>query len=172
MTNYAENNFSLCRTATSLSTPDFDPIFTHPPQQVIEEHGTWLAANNARQISNYADFVRARWPGFSEDFEDQPGAKLVSYGGGDNPHGREALADFNPSAAALVLENEVREVVRGRVFLRNLVEKNPFGGLLGVVCVPRSVAGERMRFCWNPWVKGEQSVQGNFRGTASRALNV
>ncbi|GAQ81535.1 Dynamin subfamily FZL [Klebsormidium nitens] len=82
-------------------------------KQVIDEHGTWLAANNARQISNYADFVRARWPGFSEDFEDQPGAQLVNYGGGDNPHGREALEEFNPSAAALVLDNEVREVVLG-----------------------------------------------------------
>jgi hypothetical protein len=79
---------------------------------VIEEHGTWLAANNARQISNYADFVRGRWPGVVEDPEDDPGARLVSFGQGDNSHGSQALADFNPTAAALVLENEVREVVR------------------------------------------------------------
>ncbi len=51
-------------------------------QQVIEEHGTWLAANNARQISNYADFVRARWPKVYEDSEGEPGAGLISYGGG------------------------------------------------------------------------------------------
>ncbi|CAI5481527.1 unnamed protein product [Closterium sp. Yama58-4] len=80
-------------------------------RRALVEHHVWLRSNNARQLASYRDFARTRWP-------DVPPASLPpgsdEEGEGEGEEGRipetvGILEGFSPRAAALLLEEEMRE---------------------------------------------------------------
>ena len=84
-------------------------------QRSLVEHHVWLRTNNARQLKSYAEFVSQRWPSV-------PGAKGSGLTGeeSDTEEGDEKLLEldsvallegFDTSAAALLLEEEMRQSV-------------------------------------------------------------
>eukprot|EP00241_Pyramimonas_parkeae_P004314 CAMPEP_0114258020 /NCGR_PEP_ID=MMETSP0058-20121206/19067_1 /TAXON_ID=36894 /ORGANISM="Pyramimonas parkeae, CCMP726" /LENGTH=840 /DNA_ID=CAMNT_0001372833 /DNA_START=335 /DNA_END=2857 /DNA_ORIENTATION=+ len=73
-------------------------------QAAIAEHSDWLASNCDQQVSTYLSYVSDRgFPATAKESDDQESTAMV------------AVGDFDQSAAALLLEEEVREAVSGTV---------------------------------------------------------
>ncbi|GJP70481.1 hypothetical protein CLOP_g1417 [Closterium sp. NIES-67] len=83
-------------------------------RRALVEHHVWLASNNARQLASYRDFARTRWPAVPRP---QGGADEESDGEAEGriPETVGILEGFSPRAAALLLEEEMRESVVGAV---------------------------------------------------------
>ncbi|CAI5465876.1 unnamed protein product [Closterium sp. Yama58-4] len=82
-------------------------------RRALVEHHVWLRSNNARQLASYRDFARTRWPSVPPG-PTQPGSEEEGEGEGEEgriPETVGILEGFSPRAAALLLEEEMRESV-------------------------------------------------------------
>lgn len=88
-----------------------------PCQVALEEHATWLQTNNERQLCSSIETVRSRWPDRSQGLSMSNGDDLVQSDKPRTPSEPNSsmgiLKGFNTNAAMLLLEEEMREVVRG-----------------------------------------------------------
>jgi hypothetical protein len=100
-------------------------------QKALEEHKAWIASNSERQLCNYWDFVRSRWP--PEGAKDAQGAQSMQEqpsmiqlhnlnkkieGGNDS---LTVLEGFDTKAAMILLEQELKEVVNSCCSILELV---------------------------------------------------
>ncbi|CAI5976453.1 unnamed protein product [Closterium sp. NIES-65] len=82
-------------------------------RRALVEHHVWLRSNNARQLASYRDFARTRWPSVPPA-PALPGSEEEGEGEGEEgriPETVGILEGFSPRAAALLLEEEMRESV-------------------------------------------------------------
>uniref|UniRef100_A0A7I4EYZ8 G domain-containing protein n=1 Tax=Physcomitrium patens TaxID=3218 RepID=A0A7I4EYZ8_PHYPA len=92
-------------------------------QKSLEEHKDWIESNSNRQLSSYRSLIMSRWPQAKEEYGSSADSlPLVELRNRDtelmaeqNNSSLTVLKDFDTNAAAILLEQECKEVVKESV---------------------------------------------------------
>ncbi|KAL3690587.1 hypothetical protein R1sor_016896 [Riccia sorocarpa] len=86
-------------------------------ERILEEHGSWMAANASRQLDIYRELVKSRWPEVSPCSESesltelQRSDKLKEEQRRNSSNSFAVVQAFDVKAAEILLEQEIREAV-------------------------------------------------------------
>lgn len=80
-------------------------------RNLLGEYWTWLRSNNAQQERWFREFFEDEWPSLANPGKLNTGIEKKSEQQIQHAHSMEVLEEFNVKAAAILFEQEIREVV-------------------------------------------------------------